>query len=243
MAKRYYKVGERVWLKGLNVEGVIKGLDIPSLTAFVDFVSKTTGKTNQNVPFKFMDIDKLRKKKPASKKSSFTVDSIGNTITSGTMKANKQAHGLDYAFEQVKQFHSTFGHPVATVPTSMSFAEAMNRYKFMKEEIDEFLLASEGRDKHGNKLDEIQKIAAQADAMIDNIYFSLGVLVMIGVLPQPLMDIVQHANMSKLWADGKPHYDPVTNKILKPEGWKDPAPFLEAEVMRQKANAVLSNRK
>ena len=27
--------------------------------------------------------------------------------------------------------------------------------------------------------------------------------------------------MSKLWADGKPHYNEV-GKVIKPEGWEDP---------------------
>ena len=57
----------------------------------------------------------------------------------------------------------------------------------MLEEINEFLDAVKEQD-----------IVEQADAMIDTIYFALGTLVEMGVQPEQLFDIVQHANMSKL---------------------------------------------
>lgn len=48
---------------------------------------------------------------------------------------------------------------------------------------------------------------------------------MLGVDPTRIFDIVHQANMGKLFPDGKPHYDPVTNKVLKPDNWqKDYAP-------------------
>jgi hypothetical protein len=75
-------------------------------------------------------------------------------------------------------------------------------------------------------------VTDQADAMIDLIYFALGSLVEMGVHPSPLFAIVQKANMSKLWEDGKPRYD-EDGKIVKPPGWQDPAPLLAAEIARQ----------
>lgn len=80
----------------------------------------------------------------------------------------------------------------------------------MLEEINEFLEAAEEGD-----------IVEQADAMIDVIYFALGTLVEMGIKPDKLFDIVQYANMSKLWEDGKPHYNEM-GKVIKPSTWEDP---------------------
>ena len=53
-----------------------------------------------------------------------------------------------------------------------------------------------------------------------------------GVNPDKLFDIVQEANMSKLWADGKARYR-EDGKIVKPETWVDPEPKIRAEIDRQ----------
>jgi predicted HAD superfamily Cof-like phosphohydrolase len=126
--------------------------------------------------------------------------------------------GLNYAFDQVKEFHTAFNHPVSYKPVAMTSERAAARAAWMQEEINEFL--------------DSDNVVDQADAMIDLIYFALGTLVEMGVQPQPLMDIVQKANMSKLWDDGKPHYR-EDGKIIKPEGWEDPYPKLKAEIERQ----------
>jgi len=111
----------------------------------------------------------------------------------------------------VKDFHKAFNHPYAEIPTLMSMEVAKNRYKWMKEEIDEFLEATENGD-----------IYEQVDAMIDNIYFALGTLVQIGVSPAKVFKVVQDANMSKLWEDGKPRFREGDGKIIKPPTWQDP---------------------
>jgi predicted HAD superfamily Cof-like phosphohydrolase len=126
--------------------------------------------------------------------------------------------GLDHAYEQVKEFQKAFNHPVKGTPTFMEEDRAMKRSKWMIEEIDEFL--------------EAEDVNEQADAMIDLIYFALGTLVEIGVKPQALMDIVQDANMSKLWEDGNPRYNEL-GKVIKPEGWQDPYNKLQAEIEKQ----------
>ena len=43
-------------------------------------------------------------------------------------------------------------------------------------------------------------------------------------------DIVQRANMAKLWPDGKPHYNPKDGKVIKPAGWEDPEPKIRAYI-------------
>ena len=134
--------------------------------------------------------------------------------------------GLDHAFMQVREFHRVFGHPAADVPTLMDGTRAAIRAKWMKSEIDEFLDP------------EKQTITDQCDAMIDLIYFALGTLVEIGVLPQPLMDIVHFdGNMKKLHIGEDGVGRVVKNadgKVVKPADWVAPEPLLEAEIEYQK---------
>lgn len=118
-------------------------------------------------------------------------------------------------YDQVKQFHETFNHPVADEVTFMKEDRASKRYAWMLEEINEFL--------------EAEDVVEQADAMIDTIYFAIGTLVELGIEPTVLFDIVQEANMSKIWADGKPHFNEM-GKTIKPEGWQDPHEKLKAAI-------------
>ena len=114
---------------------------------------------------------------------------------------------MNKEYNDVREFHEKFGHPVKETPTFLPKERAQKRYNWMLEEINEFLEADE--------------IVEQADALIDTIYFALGTLVEMGVEPDKLFEIVQHANMSKLWADGKPHYN-AEGKTIKPDDWEDP---------------------
>lgn len=121
--------------------------------------------------------------------------------------------GLNYTFNQIKEFHKAFNHPVSDKPISLNIKRKFDRAKWMNEEIDEFL--------------ETDNIHEEADAMIDLIYFALGTLVEMGIdFPQNIMDIVQNANMSKLFPDGKPHYR-EDGKVIKPEGWESPDPKIK----------------
>lgn len=117
---------------------------------------------------------------------------------------------MNKEWEDVKLFHLKFNHPTSEYPRKMELNRAEKRYNWMKEEIDEFIKAVKSED-----------IVEQADAMIDLIYFALGTLVEMGIRPDALFEIVQHANMSKLWEDGQPHYN-NDGKIIKPSTWKDP---------------------
>ncbi|QIK56845.1 HAD family hydrolase [Erysipelothrix sp. HDW6A] len=126
---------------------------------------------------------------------------------------------MNREWEAVKLFHEKFDHPVADKPVMMQKERAEKRYKWMLEEINEFI--------------EADDIVEQADAMIDTIYFALGTLVEMGIKPDVLFDIVQHANMSKLWDDGLPHYN-GDGKTIKPEGWEDPHPKLEQAIEEMK---------
>ncbi len=125
---------------------------------------------------------------------------------------------MDSEWEKVRKFHLRFGHPVSEYPRQLDHERAIKRYHWMLEEITEFIEADE--------------IVEQADAMIDVIYFALGTLVEMGIRPDRLFDIVQTANMAKLWPDGKPHYN-AEGKTIKPDSWKDPHYELELEIAKQ----------
>ena len=119
-------------------------------------------------------------------------------------------------WNDVREFHEKFGHPVAEQPVMIAKKRALSRAKWMNEEVAEFLIAED--------------IYEQADAMIDLMYFALGTMVEMGLEADELFDIVQKAKMAKLWPDGKPHYNPKDNKVIKPEGWEDPKPKIKAYI-------------
>ncbi len=114
----------------------------------------------------------------------------------------------------VREFHEKFGHPCPDTPQMIETKRALSRGKWMNEEVAEFLVDKD--------------IYEQADAMIDLIYFALGTMVEMGLEADELFDIVQSANMAKLFPDGKPHYNLKDGKVIKPEGWEDPAPKIKA---------------
>jgi predicted HAD superfamily Cof-like phosphohydrolase len=163
--------------------------------------------------------------------------------------------GLDYAKYQVNQFHSAFNHPVSEKPTQLDLERGTSRTIWTGEELVEFLQQSSNNEEEFLKSYDtfliglekakqkslgmeypktnIEKIIGQSDALVDATYFLLGSFVEIGVNPQPLLDIVQNANMAKLGADGKPIIRESDGKIMKPEGWEAPEPKLKAEIERQ----------
>ena len=125
---------------------------------------------------------------------------------------------INEEFEQVKDFHRAFGSPISETPVQLTEQRAKFRAGFMLEEIQEFI--------------DSENIYDQADAMIDLIYFALGTLVEMGVKPKEIFDIVQTANMSKLWDDGKPRYREGDAKVLKPPTWEDPYPKIKEAIDR-----------
>jgi len=135
---------------------------------------------------------------------------------------------MNKEWEDVKLFHESFGHPAPVSPTMINQKRARSRGTWMLEETAEFLTACD--------------IYEQADAMIDLIYFALGTLVEMGIKPEELFNIVQRANMSKLWEDGKPHYNKKDGKVIKPENWVDPKPKIKEfidKLIEQNAHKTL----
>jgi len=162
--------------------------------------------------------------------------------------------GLDYTKSQVEEFHRAFHNPISEKPTPIPEDVALARTIWTAEELIEFLYATAGGNKtkfYGLVTELIRGIIAaeskvikkgpvedilvdQMDALTDVNYFVQGSFVVAGVKPQPLFDIVQDANMAKLFPDGKPRYDLGNNgKIIKPEGWQPPEPKIKAEIENQ----------
>lgn len=117
-------------------------------------------------------------------------------------------------FEMVKEFHLSFQHPVTlSFPRPMPRKRIKARCKWIRDELIELRKA-------GNIIDQL-------DANLDALYFILGNFVEMGIDPTPFLPIVHHANMSKIWPDGKVHKD-KDGKTIKPEGWEPPEPALKA---------------
>jgi predicted HAD superfamily Cof-like phosphohydrolase len=131
---------------------------------------------------------------------------------------------IDRAWEDVRVFHLAFGHPAPPAPSLLPAQTAERRAAWIEEEAQE--------------LREATTLEGQADAFIDVIYFAMGGLVNLGVKPGALWDIVQAANMAKLWPDGRPRHRESDGKVIKPDGWEDPGPKLAEEIRRQLQEAA-----
>ena len=113
---------------------------------------------------------------------------------------------------KVKEFHNTFGHPVADKPTLISQDQYILRHSLMQEENDEYIEACENKD-----LVEI------ADALGDQLYILAGTMLVHGMQDKiiEVFDEIQRSNMSKLGSDGKPIIR-EDGKILKSELYSPP---------------------
>jgi predicted HAD superfamily Cof-like phosphohydrolase len=121
-------------------------------------------------------------------------------------------------YNQVKTFHKAFSQPAPDSPTRLSEIRKASRIKWMQEELDEYKASN--------------TIYDDADGLIDLIYFAIGTLVEQGIEPDNIFDIVNKANMSKLWEDGLPRFNEI-GKIIKPPTWIAPETLIEQEINRQ----------
>lgn len=163
------------------------------------------------------------------------------------------------AYEMAQEFHEIFDPRKPAKPTAFGEEDAVHRTGFKAEELVEFLYATADNDaaKFKNFVKELHEsidaaeakilkkaqpvtdpLVEQVDALIDLLYFGYGSFALMGVDPDPIIKIVHAANMGKLFPDGKPHYDAITNKVLKPENWEQdfaPEMKIKAELARQLA--------
>lgn len=134
------------------------------------------------------------------------------------------------SYEMVKEFHETFGHPVAEKPTVITDDRTALRLALIFEEAIELAQASgffatEVEEAVGKMLGFGQVRPANlievADALGDLEYVINGAALEQGIpLPEVVSDI-HRSNMTKLGPDGKPIYR-EDGKILKGEGYEPP---------------------
>ncbi|MGM0215099.1 HAD family hydrolase [Enterococcus sp. AZ109] len=164
-------------------------------------------------------------------------------------------------YKMTQEFHRVFEPQPPEAPTPFTAEQAAFRAGFKVEEIVEFMYGAvegdltrfdqtvtqlhenieQAKAKILSKHEPVKDLlTAEVDALTDLLYFTYGSFALIGVNPQPIFEIVHRANMGKLFPDGKPHYHPVTHKVLKPDNWAaDYAPenAIQVELDKQKCQA------
>ena len=114
---------------------------------------------------------------------------------------------IDEAYKLVESFQKAAGQPVSKIPCQLKKERVEIRTKWMEEELQEFMKA--------------QDIYAQADAMIDLLYYLLGTCVEMGIKPDALFQIVHKSNMKKLEVKSSIIKD-SDGKVKKPPLWTHP---------------------
>jgi len=113
-------------------------------------------------------------------------------------------------FDDVREFNEACEVPLRDTPGFVSPGEVIDAFDLISEEIHELDMA----------LDEVDLVEV-ADAIADSIYVLIGLGLRLGIPLQAVWDEVHRSNMAKV-VDGVVVRDPVTNKILKPDGWTAP---------------------
>lgn len=167
----------------------------------------------------------------------------------------------DDNFNKVKDFHRVMDGQTVEVPRALSLQEVKHRAGFKIEELVELVYASSAGNqpafeqavaylrtaleqavtKVENKSLTTYPLVGQVDALVDLLYFTYGSFVLMGADPKPFFDRVHQANMAKVGEDGQVKRDPVTNKIIKPEGWEArfaPEKDIQIELNRQIQKAL-----
>lgn len=120
-------------------------------------------------------------------------------------------------FQDVADFHKrVIGQPPAESPSLVSPKFVFERFKFMQEELDEFVTAAFDGDMVG-----------AADGLADLVYVAVGTMYLMGLPFNDIWNAVQNANMRKVRGMTKRGnvYD-----AAKPEGWVGPEPEIAAAI-------------
>ncbi|WP_263729918.1 nucleoside triphosphate pyrophosphohydrolase family protein [Cellulomonas sp. SG140] len=125
--------------------------------------------------------------------------------------------------EQVRQFHETFGHPVASAPTVGDKALRELRFDLISEELDELFeaLGDAGACACDSATVTEPDLVEMADALGDITYVVIGAALAFGIDLEAVVAEIHRSNMSKLGADGKPIYR-EDGKVLKGPGYSRP---------------------
>lgn len=152
------------------------------------------------------------------------------------------------------EFHKAFKYKRSEEPVALSAEDVFKRIVFIQEELIELLASSvdsedelfdymHDLDMHKHEAvkkelpkvshkEELDRIIAQSDALVDILYFTYGTSDIASVDLRPLFKIVQTANMSKLDDNGEPIYNEF-GKIQKSKNFRKPEPFIEEEIKKQ----------
>jgi predicted HAD superfamily Cof-like phosphohydrolase len=122
------------------------------------------------------------------------------------------------AQQAVHEFHKVFNLPISDAPKELERERVELRAKWMNEEISELL--------------EARDIVDQVDAVVDLIYFAVGVFVEMGIDGSKAFELVHQANMRKLDQNGRPIYN-EEGRVIKPDEWTSPR-----EIIRQWLNGL-----
>lgn len=119
-------------------------------------------------------------------------------------------------FDDIHEFHTKILQLEVRSPNLLGRELAMERLRFMQEELSEFMEAVYAGD-----------ITKATDGLLDLIYVAAGTLWFMGVPSQECWDAVQKANMAKV--RGTTHRG---NKIdaAKPNGWVGPEAAIAAAI-------------
>lgn len=159
----------------------------------------------------------------------------------------------------VKDFQVTFGHPAESKPTLPSLERFTNRkgWGSIEEAVEQLYVLSnsveefesvidtlhdyldKAKEKQLNKpliTDETDKIVALADGLGDELWFLLGDCVEAGIDIEPVIEIIQSSNNSKLFEDengNKYAKQDENGKIIKSKFFFQPEDKIKEEVLRQ----------
>jgi len=115
---------------------------------------------------------------------------------------------IDKELEDVRKFHKKFGLLEFKKPGRLTYRKLYERCECISEELYELYVAHKTRD-----------LAAQADALVDLVYFAKGTALMLGLPWVELWNDVQRANMEKVRGVG--HRGHAVD-CVKPPGWRGP---------------------
>lgn len=254
------EIDKPCFIKGINKKGIVKEAEWATGRSKVTYFSR---ENDQRITawFSNSQLEEYRTKK--LKQVENTLNKVAeHTAASASEIAKNLLIAADAIlnrtpitqFEQAREFHKSFNCPAPDVPTPLSDKLAINRAAYIVEEVIELLHATAGDDERFDEFyDELinraqksykkqltkaypkYKLIGQIDAFTDILYFGNGGFVEMGVIPDPIYNLVHNSNMAKIFPDGKPHYNEV-GKVIKPEGWEEnfaPEPKIEEEIKNQ----------
>jgi predicted HAD superfamily Cof-like phosphohydrolase len=121
--------------------------------------------------------------------------------------------GMGTEYHDIIQFHEKFDLAATRGPQPWDDEFMQFRFKFMREELDEFL---EGMDQKDH--------AKMFDALLDLVYVAMGTAYSMGYPWGSGWALVQKANMAKVRAqpDGSDSLRGSSRDVIKPPGWTAP---------------------